>query len=160
MQGLPIDNQHLDRDIYYLLVLFSASKLLAEKESPENLTSFRALRSQFEQSEATKQLISIAVCLRNFLDSNRNRTYKIHKKYLKQIVGKLKYGGKKQEDLIFREACNKIIHATDLEFKMIRTKQKDYILPTVYLYGEHGGVEWKATLNVLDFAHLAYILNF
>lgn len=157
MRGLPIDVQHIDRDIYYLLVLFSASKLLASQNAGE-ADAVRTLRSQFEASEATKQLISVAVCVRNGIDAGRRGPTEYQKPLLQKTVGTLKQEGKKTE-LRFRDACHKIIHATYLDFVSRSTKGVDYILPRVLLWGEHRNVEWEATVDVLEFARLAYALN-
>lgn len=157
MTGLPIDSQHIDRDIYYLLVLFSASKLLASQDTGE-ADAVRTLRSQFEELEAVKQLISVAVCVRSGIDADRRAPTEYQKPFLQKIVGTLKQEGKKAE-LRFRDACHKIFHATDLEFVSRSTKGVDYIMPMVLLCGEHRSVEWEAKVDVLEFARIAYKLN-
>lgn len=157
MTGLPIDIQHIDRDIYYLLVLFSASKLLASHDTGE-ADAVRTLRDQFEASEATKQLISVAVCVRNGIDAGRPGPAEYRKPLLQRTVGALKQKRKKT-DLRFRDACHKIIHAQGLEFVTRSAKGVDYIVPKVKLWGEHRDVEWEATVDVLEFARLACALN-
>ncbi|MBU1355903.1 MAG: hypothetical protein KJ620_04990 [Candidatus Edwardsbacteria bacterium] len=156
--GLPIDIQHIDRDIYYLLVLYSASRLLALEETDDSET-IRTLRDQFEASEATKQLISVAVCVRNGIDAGRPGPAEYREQLLQKTVGTLKQDGRKGTELRFQEACHKIIHATDLEFVTRSVKGKTYITPGVILWGEHRKVEWEARIDVLEFASLAYRLN-
>ena len=157
MTGLPIDIQHIDRDIYYLLVLFSASKSLASQETGD-ADAVRTLRDQFEKSEATKQLISVAVCVRNRIDVGCPGPTEYRKPLLHKTVGILKQEDKKTE-LCFRDACHKIIHARGLTFVTRSAKGFDYIVPKVILWGEHRDVEWEAMVDVIKFASLAYNLN-
>ncbi len=155
MTGLPIDIQHLDRDIYCLLVFLSASKQLTAFEENDS-DAIYMLRTQFEASEAAKQLISVAVCLRNSIDSGRKVF--ADDTALQKPVGKIYVTGRIQ-NLGFRDACHKIIHATDLEFKERKSNGRACISPSVILWGIHKNVEWEARINVIEFARVAYRLN-
>ncbi len=55
--------------------------------------------------------------------------------------------------LSFREACNKILHCTTLNFDYEDDilRRGGPINPTVYLYGEHKGKEWRAALDINSF---------
>ena len=61
--------------------------------------------------------------------------------------------------LRLREACNKIIHATDIRFDVVvpdaatnPDEEGAYCLPQLYLYGSKGHNDWRAELSLIDFA--------
>jgi len=72
-----------------------------------------------------------------------------------------KWPGRTREFLPLREACNKIIHATDFRFDVVQPylsdpfAEGDYIQPFVYLYGTKGDQNWRAILSIIDFAKWA-----
>ncbi len=57
-----------------------------------------------------------------------------------------------------REACNKIIHATEPRFDVEQPylsdplAEGDYVGPYIYLYGTKGSENWRAVLSIIDFA--------
>jgi hypothetical protein len=59
--------------------------------------------------------------------------------------------------LKLREACNKIIHATDIRFDVVTPDKANpdeedaYILPRLYLYGKKDRSDWRAVLSIVDF---------
>ena len=58
--------------------------------------------------------------------------------------------------LTLREACNKIIHAKQLQLDIKHTTKELYsIMPTVYLLGEKNGKSWEAELDLVQ-----YVRNF
>jgi hypothetical protein len=66
---------------------------------------------------------------------------------------------KKVEVLRLREACNKIIHATDIRFDVVIPDEAmnpdgigAYTQPHLYLYGSKDRNEWRAELSLIDFA--------
>ena len=61
--------------------------------------------------------------------------------------------------LCFRDACHKIIHATDLEFVEGLSRGRACITPHVILWGEHREDEWEARLDLIKYAQLACRLN-
>jgi hypothetical protein len=65
---------------------------------------------------------------------------------------------RKIEVLKLREACNKIIHATDIRFDVVIPEEAHnpdeegaYIRLRLYLYGQKGGSDWRAVLSIVDF---------
>lgn len=105
----------------------------------------------------SRLLLECAVLIRNEIDlqyiSNSYRTYTE-----KECVGKLYrdiYDAKDEcEELTFREACNKIIHARHINFDLENAKnqrQYDSINNMVYLYGNYQNKGWKAELDVCKF---------
>jgi hypothetical protein len=60
--------------------------------------------------------------------------------------------------LTIREAFNKIIHAMKIRFDVVLNEEgQRYLEPFVYLYGKKGNVDWKATLDVMEYAR-AYVV--
>lgn len=60
-----------------------------------------------------------------------------------------------REGLSLREACNKIIHAREINFDQLPNEgQEDCFGPFVDLYGMRGHSAWKATLHIRQY--LAY----
>lgn len=155
------------RDAYRLLCVFMADKAIFDitpeaqqvwggsKRSEEPL--FR-LRHQYIEDEVNHTLINLAICNRTHMD----RMLKEHEiAYPNAVCGKwtknvgAKGGG---EDLPFREACHKIIHAE----KFAATFLKDGTITSfsgemepmhheMWLSGKHRKKEWKVDLDVLDF---------
>ncbi len=60
-----------------------------------------------------------------------------------------------EQGLSLREACNKIIHATKIHFDVSENEIGVlYVNPHIYLYGKKFDKDWKAKLDVLDFARM------
>ncbi len=78
----------------------------------------------------------------------------------KVSVGRLYSDQEKPEnkDLIFREACNKIIHSDHINFDItdVSTVYAGYLNPKVYLYGSLGEQHWKAEVDIYEFVKEAY----
>lgn len=68
--------------------------------------------------------------------------------------------GSSERALVFRESCNKIIHAQKIEFitadgvLAVGRRQVGgikYYKPQILLYGERGNQQWKAQLDIIEF---------
>ena len=68
MISYPISAEALDLEIYQLACIFAGSQELIQKSKKHH--SLKSLVDIIELSEASKKIISIAVDLRNSLDSN------------------------------------------------------------------------------------------
>ena len=112
---------------------------------------------EYECSEVSRLLLECSVIIRNEIDlksgSNIGRIYSEN-----SCIGKLYQDIEKAidqvEELTFREACHKIIHARHINFDLENAKsirQYDSINNIVYLYGEFHHKEWKAELDVCKF---------
>jgi len=148
MNRYPIATETIDLDLYHLACIFAASKNLAELA--KNNQSFRFLPEVFEFSEASKKLISIAVTLRSFLD-NRHKT-------VNESVGILCKDLTKGKSipLTLREACNKIIHAHDIDF-FYSTSEYNGLEWSVKLFGTYYGNNWEATLAIDKFINITHL---
>ena len=151
MTHYPIAAEALDLEIYQLSCLFAASRELT-KLSKKN-SSLQSLVNAFELSEVSKKLISIAVTLRSFLDCNP-------KQNSKETTGTLVKDTEEHivQPLDFREACNKIIHATDIEF--FKNCDPDNGLHwSLTLFGKKDNKQWEASLDILQFIVIAHKLT-
>lgn len=151
--GLPVDPIFFEKKVYTLITIFGASNFLYSNFKKDN-NDFFIRSKEFEKSEGSELLISIAVISRSYLD-----TSSVDNNFNKDcLVGKIIFNNiNKEEGLNFRESCNKIIHATNINFDIDKGNNiKDgYIKPIVYLYGSYKGKEWKATVNIIDFCKAA-----
>jgi len=152
--GYPIHECYsiLEQKAFHLLSIINAStKSNAISDIRDSLVV------EYECSEVSRLLLECAVLIRNEIDlqysSNSYRTYTE-----KECVGKLYrdiYDAKDEcEELTFREACNKIIHARHINFDLENAKnqrQYDSINNMVYLYGNYQNKGWKAELDVCKF---------
>lgn len=161
-QGYPIESVLIELQIYHLLTVFCASQKLHQLAAIKDNDELDTMRQRFEESEACRLLISVAIMLRNLMDATSPEAIKLRMREQDAIVGTLQPDEREttSERLLFRDACNKIIHAYHINFDMDEEKPRkmNYINPTIYLYGEHHGSKWRATIDVVDFARCAYRL--
>lgn len=138
-------------ELHRLLSLFLASK------------SFAALRTNFpgegfdpifqiqevEEDEITRLLLTLAVTARVIDDRQGHVLERVGSN-----CGKLKKNIDEHDDeiLSLREACNKIIHAKKIHFDLEEDAGQSYLNPFIYLYGDHNGKSWKATLDIVAFS--------
>jgi hypothetical protein len=164
MNGYPIEPSHLDLDVYRLLLPFAASRPLHDLCGCDVSDPLNRMREQFERSEACRLLLTIAVIVRNSVKKKRNSLVLEH---LDAPVGTLveDLGNPAIIPLSFREACHKIIHATEVEF-MSGQAEGERLQPLtmqIKLLGEKPGrgeeLEWEAKLDVAEFARQAYRLT-
>jgi hypothetical protein len=144
-------------DVYRLVCLVLADKAVAKLDR-RRLTT---LKDQYVRPEVTRILISTAVALRIRFDPKDP----FHKKLEKSKCGKLypRLRSRKPEVLTLREACNKIIHATQIRFHIhtpsprYKGDEEDAYIsrPLLYLYGNKDGADWRAVLSMIDFAALS-----
>ena len=66
---------------------------------------------------------------------------------------------RQREPLTVREACNKIIHATNVvedevpfDWRTNPDQRGLHVRPFVYLHGTKDGVDWRAKLSLVEFA--------
>ena len=152
MNNYPIASESIDLEIYQLACVFAASNELYKLSN--QYSSFKSLVEIFELSEVSKKLISLAITLRNIIENRQtDTTHKIVGSWIKDIekTDELK-------PLNLREACNKIIHALDVEF--FETNQEEMILNwKVRLFGSHNKKKWQADIDIKNFLECAFQLN-
>jgi hypothetical protein len=140
------------REIYQLLTLFLSSRPIAELEESGMYGPNDPVR-QFgaqERDLITRHLIAIAVTIR-ILDDRQSTVFDLFTDYCgtitKDLANPIQTNG-----LGLRDACNKIIHARDVEFDIGTTAQGvSYLHPFVYFSGTKGSKPWTASLDVVKF---------
>ena len=156
--GYPIETEPIRLDIYRLMGCFGGSKLLMESGQSDNKwlsQFFWGLTKDNELSEISRLLVSIAVISRNCMDHDGWQEVKMPG-LPDNVVGTFCSdieNEASEEPLIFREACNKVIHGNNINFEANQDTdyKTQYLLPTIYLYGEKQGTNWKATLDIPKF---------
>jgi hypothetical protein len=144
-------------DLYRLICMVSASRDV----SSHGLTSpaIAMMQGGFFKAEVTRILISCAAGLRIHFDQSPGPTDE-QKSDFGKLFPNWATDPEKVEVLSLREACNKIIHATDIRFDVVapgaatnRIGQAGaYYQPQLYLYGSKGRNDWRAELSLIDFA--------
>ena len=170
-EGYVFERRFLNRDLFYLLCIFGGSKRLAELAQNRESDMAWDLKLAFQNTEIQHLLVSIAVHLRIMYEQTKprieaNEDYDILGNYDQrdefEPVGELwrdvtQANG--PEPLLFREACNKIIHATKVDFKeecLPIDSWRKFLLPEVTLYGMHREKPWKTRIQIEQFADRAY----
>jgi len=153
--GLGISGDFLNHQLYLLGCMVHAS---AAFESLGN-HPLLDLRQQFQETEIGRVLLIIAVAVRNAMDQNPSRA-KYWLEGVEDNVGTLnELGSKKKTEsvLIFREACNKLIHCLSINFHYVSENPKRgmAMFPLVHLYGMKEKKEWKATIDINKFINAA-----
>lgn len=164
VNGYPLEPSHLNLDVYRLLLPFAASHTLRDLSGGNDSDPINQMREQFEQSEACRLLLTVAVTMRNSVEKRCNS---LVTKTLGATVGTLVADIENPTDsaLSFLEACHKIIHATDISFLDPATEGEGLapLSTQIKLSGEkpvkNKTIEWEATLDVAEFARQAYRLT-
>lgn len=145
--------------VYRLLCSVLSSKQIASLEDGSSQRSLSTFVLAQEQAEISRLLISVASFFRiKSDDGSWMHGFWLHKSFIG--VGELVEDVANPvavSQLDLREACNKIMHASTIHFD-VETNQRTnakYLTPLMYLYGKRGKVNWKATLNVVEFCRAA-----
>ncbi|WP_439369627.1 hypothetical protein [Bradyrhizobium sp. DASA03120] len=143
-------------DLYRLVCMVSASCDVARL----GLTcpAIAAMQEAYFRSEVTRILISCATGVRIQLDQSHG-TPDDTGPNCGRLFPDWAADKSKVEVLTLREACNKIIHATDIRFDVEvpdgannPDEEGAYYQPRLYLYGSKGRNDWRAELSLLNFA--------
>lgn len=152
-EAIVISSDEFEKDIYWLISIFHASKSLS-KVSREIMD----VKSLWQESEAVRLLLNIAVVVRNKLDTKKNFDLKGYQ----DEVGILEVTGSgSSKSLTFREACNKIIHSKRVTF-LYETEPAYAGDPLQHIFvvrGDLGKKEWIATIDINKFTTLALVLG-
>lgn len=156
--GFFFDPNAFRIDLYRLLTCFYSSITFARFGAHIDSDVVRDLQGEFEETEITRLLVSIAVSSRIMDDRDKRRTEKFTLECGRLIPDLSK--PETTEPLTLREACNKIIHASKFNWDAECLDKEDarlpypttrYVSPRMYLYGKKGTQEWKAELDVTEF---------
>ena len=151
-QGFIFETPFIDLEIYRLATVVLASRPMAELGRDEFNGRKWEWLGKIEFTEVSRLLVSIAAIVRNNVHDIPSTRME-----LRQPVGLLIPNlnrPDRHEDLSFREACNKILHASEVLPKTVEIAEEvaPALEPLVDLYGEKGKKPWKAVLDVRLFA--------
>jgi len=161
--GLGIPYEYALRDVYHLLAIFGASPWF--DSLPEGV---QKLRSDFQECEVRRLLLTISVMVRNSMDSHGAFRLQdlvgFEELRVTDSVGVLELqDSSANTSLTLRDASNKILHAQDITFDYQADKRPippgSALSPRVFAYGENKGEQWKAQIDIVKFCDLAlYVL--
>jgi hypothetical protein len=160
------DDIEIEKDLYHLLCCFLASRHVSElaiedyeQRGNDGIHIFNMFLNAFEKQNIQELLISIAVRLRMIDDRlNTNAEKEINGDI--NDVGRLtKTAAKDGENILtIRDACNKIIHATLIEYSSavleLKGKKKTYLKPELFLYDKMNKSGWKVRLDIIKFVKI------
>jgi hypothetical protein len=161
-RGHQFDGGPFALDLYRLLGMVLSDKRISSlgDRTTYQMQPIWELQDRFRKAEILRILISSAVVLRILFDQKqdpRDRRFEIASKKPCGVLWS-KLPSRKTEVLTLREACNKIIHATDVNEDEVNSDWKQnpdqlgvYIRPFVYLEGMKDSNEWRVKLSIVDF---------
>lgn len=160
------ETPYLDLELYRLLTMLEASPALAKFDGAEADKRKLEFLRVWEYPEISRIVISLAAIIRSSLDADPvggGDSY--YRAALGRRVGTLipdLENPQEQEPLDFREACNKVIHAKSVEPETASAIQEGMAPPLtgqLVLYGDWRGKEWRAELDLREYALSALTLN-
>ena len=146
IKGHNLSLKQIRLDIYRLLCHFEASKSIAEQSNKNNELNLKGLVFEFMEDEISRILLECAIVLR-IMDDESEADIEEKNPF---SCGKLLFDNK-VKDLSLREACNKIIHGTKINYDIEEINKYEYLLPKVYIYGYLRKEEWKVTIDIRRF---------
>jgi hypothetical protein len=143
-------------DLHRLLSIFLASNAFADLiRTPvghvQELQDPFFILQDCEEDEISRILLNLAVTAR-VVDDARGRVLDLVGSSCGRLVKDVRRP-ERSSVLELRDACDKIIHAHCRNFDVEHNASgRRYLMPTVYLYGQLHGSEWKATLDIVEFS--------
>jgi hypothetical protein len=146
-------------ELHQLLSVFLASRPIAEAAmaKEELLVDFMDVR-EHEDSLIARLLLSVATSLR-VLDDRTNGKLNDYALEVGSVIKNVPASVDSGVRLTLREACNKVIHAREVELEHTPLSEFcAYLNPHVTLVGrDQRAKAWQATLNVVEFVQEAQI---
>jgi len=165
--GIPMDIVSITRDLYLLLCMFSASKVLHDRrpDSDDKRSVYGYSIRNFELTEVGRLLVSLAAGCRNDWDCRSS----LIEEELEMCAETSDVGvlikdtsqPTKKTTLTVRESWNKILHCHTMNFQRSEGRHiyAGYLEPTVHLYGHHHGAEWKASIDIYRWCEVVHALT-
>jgi hypothetical protein len=160
--GAMLDNAVVRRDLFYLVAIFMGDQSVNGLRN-----SVSDLWNELSEHEITLRLASTASFLRARDDYIADEIARRDNEEIRRRGKELRSQtcGTLQEDmeseqvipLTLREACNKVIHASDYRFDVEGEFEDSYINPAIYLYGSRQGKkgkQWRAVLDIVRYAEI------
>ncbi len=154
-------------ELYRVLCYFHASKSLSSSEDDINhIPATQLLAEEVQEAEIVAALVSSSIKIR-LLDEQLWDAPQDVKDRFKFTAGQLwnPHDAASPKDLSVREACNKIVHASDIGFFVDDSKYRTesfltprYLEPKIAVYGKFGGNEWRAEVSIIPYIEAGYWL--
>lgn len=155
--GWKFESALIDLEIYRLITAFGASRTFVDNASAEgaNAGAWEMLKN-FECVEIPRILVSVAAMCRSNLDAGIGAGEESDRP-VGLIDSDNDHPPEEWQDLLFRNACNKILHADNINFDVDDTRlgMRGPLNAKLYLYGTHRKKHWKALLDVSEFVMAA-----
>jgi hypothetical protein len=158
----------LDLEIYRLVSILAVSPALAEFEGSESDKRRLEFLRNWERPEVSRIVVSLAAIIRSSLDAHSVGggfyTGTLEGEALARQVSTLfpdEGNPHLKEPLCFREACNKVLHAdrVDFETKAVPSAAPAPLTGRLILYGRRSKKEWRAELDLKEYASSALALT-
>lgn len=154
--GYPFESPELDKKIYRLITTVAGSQDLAKRVDREGDGQKWEWFKRAEIPELSRLLVSIAAICRSNIDASESWS-EIDEMDIDAPVGVLHPDlsqPENEEELGFRSACNKILHTDQFNPDVENPERgmNSALRPLVHLYGKYYGDNWKATLQIYQFA--------
>ena len=157
--ALSVDSKIVELELYRLLAIVLASRPLNAAMTHNICEPLNNLR-QHGETEFHRVLVSTAIMLRRYHDWSATSGRGLPQDDA-QVCGVLRSGGK-EEPLLLRTACNKIIHANDFNFDIKREccaeLEDGYIEPWIHLTGRYNQSDWSCTVDFVQYARAGALL--
>lgn len=141
---------NLERSALYLISIILADKELKNVYRKYSLPHLETWIEEKKEEEIIRLMVEIATCYR-LMDWNAKRTPN------SDVVGALEMVADSNQwaDLTMLEACNKVIHATEIAFDVqkIRNSQVRHFNPVIHFSGTKGRKKWNASIDLLLFCN-------
>lgn len=165
--GIPMDSVSIARDLYFLLCMFSSSKVLHDRRphSDDEGSVYGYSIRNFELTEVGRLLVSLAAVCRNdwdfrtsSIDDQLNRCAETSDV---GVLIKDTSRPTKTTTLVVRESWNKILHCHTMNFQRSEDSHiyAGYLEPTVHLYGHYQNAEWKASIDIYRWCEVVHALT-
>ena len=143
-------------DLYRLLCLVLADRRVAAIAAESY--SIAWLQGEYLRTEVRRILISSADALRIWFDLHDRTAFEHLKTDCGTLFPRWPEDKSMYEVLTLREACNKIIHAKEINYDSVipdRSHNPDeegiYLKPILYLHGTKDKQGWRSKLSIVDF---------
>ena len=152
------ETQYLELEIYRLITIVEASPTLAGFEGAgSDERGLDRLRRQLDFPEISRIVVTLAAIIRSSLDADpAGGGDSSYRAALSRRVGTLVPDRAKPQEqpLLFWDACNKVIHAKAVEPEPILPSSGPAppLTGRLVLYGDRNGKDWRADLDLKEYA--------
>ena len=161
-----ISEQDLFRELYRVACYFHASGSISSAEDEVGrIPALQLLAEEVQECEIVTSLLNASIRMRLLDEQLWEKSDKIRQSFA-SIVGTLwePQTGTAGSDLSVREACNKIVHASDIGFFVDETKYNEacmlprFLKPRIAVYGTRGQIAWRAEVSINGLVEAGYCL--